>query len=82
VRAFPAGGPSQTAILAAVARAMHAEGPPPRVLEDGLASGLAGPEGDVLRDHYLPQARFGSRPERGKWKTWLPRRYRTASVST
>ena len=29
---------------------MHAEGPPPRVLEDGLASGLAGPEGDALRD--------------------------------
>jgi O-methyltransferase involved in polyketide biosynthesis len=29
---------------------MHAEGPPPRVLEDGLASRLAGPAGDALRD--------------------------------
>jgi methyltransferase (TIGR00027 family) len=33
---------------------MHAESPPPRVFEDELASGLAGREGDAVRDSLSP----------------------------
>jgi len=42
-------GPSRTALLTAVARALHREEPEPRVLDDYLALGLAGPEGLALR---------------------------------
>lgn len=37
--------PSRTAVLVAVARALHREEPPPWVLDDPLAMGLAGDEG-------------------------------------
>jgi methyltransferase (TIGR00027 family) len=38
------GGPSKTAVLAAVGRALHRDDPPPRVLDDHLALVLAGEE--------------------------------------
>ena len=38
-------GPSRTAVLTAVARALHREEPQPWVMDDYLALGLAGPEG-------------------------------------
>ncbi len=41
-------GPSRTAVLTAAARAFHREEPPPWVLDDYLATGLAGREGLVL----------------------------------
>ena len=44
----PVRGPSRTAVLTAAARALHREQPPPRVLDDYLARGLAGQEGGVL----------------------------------
>ena len=37
-------GPSKTAVLAAVGRALHRDDPQPRVLDDHLALGLAGEE--------------------------------------
>jgi len=43
-------GPSRTAVLTAVARALHREGPQPWVMDDYLALGLAGPEGRALVD--------------------------------
>ena len=43
-------GPSRTAVLTAVARAVHREEPRPWVLDDYLALGLAGPEGLALRE--------------------------------
>ena len=41
-------GPSRTAVLTAVARALHREEPQPWVMDDYLALGLAGREGLVL----------------------------------
>jgi len=42
--------PSRTAVLTAVARALHREEPPPWVLDDPLALGLAGDDAsDVIR---------------------------------
>jgi len=41
-------GPSRTAVLTAVARALHREEPRPWVIDDYLAMGLAGPEGQAL----------------------------------
>jgi methyltransferase (TIGR00027 family) len=41
-------GPSRTAVLTAVARALQREEPQPWVMDDRLALGLAGPEGLVL----------------------------------
>lgn len=43
-------GPSRTAVLTAVARAVHREEPRPWVIDDYLAPGLAGREGLVLRE--------------------------------
>jgi methyltransferase (TIGR00027 family) len=43
-------GPSRTAVLTAVARAVHREEPPPWVLDDYLALGLADAEGLELRE--------------------------------
>jgi methyltransferase (TIGR00027 family) len=43
-------GPSRTAVLTAVARAMHREEPPPWVIDDYLALDLAGREGLALRE--------------------------------
>jgi hypothetical protein len=40
---------SRTAILTAVARALHREEPPPWVLDDYLAAALVGDEGDEIR---------------------------------
>jgi methyltransferase (TIGR00027 family) len=41
-------GPSRTAVLTAVARAVHREEPAPWVIDDYLALPLAGPEGQAL----------------------------------
>ena len=41
-------GPSRTAVLTAVARALHREEPRPWVIDDYLALGLAGQEGRAL----------------------------------
>jgi O-methyltransferase involved in polyketide biosynthesis len=41
-------GPSRTAVLTAVARALHREEPQPWVMDDDLAPGLAGREGRAL----------------------------------
>ena len=41
-------GPSRTAVLTAVARALHREEPQPWVIDDYLAFSLAGPEGRAL----------------------------------
>jgi methyltransferase (TIGR00027 family) len=43
-------GSSRTAVLTAVARAVHREEPQPWVIDDYLALGLAGREGLVLRE--------------------------------
>jgi methyltransferase (TIGR00027 family) len=43
-------GPSRTAVLTAVARAVHREESQPWVMDDYLALGLAGREGLVLRE--------------------------------
>jgi leucine carboxyl methyltransferase len=40
--------PSRTAVLTAAARALHRDEPPPWVLDDPLAAGLAGPDGTVM----------------------------------
>jgi methyltransferase (TIGR00027 family) len=51
--------PSKTAVMTAAARALHREEPPPRVLDDHLAQGLAGDEGasitERLRDELSAQ---------------------------
>ena len=56
-------GPSRTAVLVAVARALHREEPPPWVLDDPLALGLAGDQGPEvaawLRITLSPQALLG-----------------------
>jgi methyltransferase (TIGR00027 family) len=41
-------GPSRTAILTAVTRALHREEPQPWVMDDYLAPGLAGPKGQAM----------------------------------
>ena len=46
-------GPSGTARLTAVARALHREEPPPWVLDDYLALGLAGADGPELRARLM-----------------------------
>jgi O-methyltransferase involved in polyketide biosynthesis len=43
-------GPSRTAVLTAVARALHREEPQPWVMDDYLALDLAGPDGLALRE--------------------------------
>lgn len=50
-------GPSQTAMLTAVARALHREEPPPSVLDDHLALGFAGAVGHGLRALLLSEMR-------------------------
>ena len=54
-----AGEPSGTAVLTAVARAIHRQERPPWVIDDFLAAGLAGPEGVALEERLragLPRA--------------------------
>jgi O-methyltransferase involved in polyketide biosynthesis len=46
----PVAGPSRTAVLTAVARAIHREEPPPWVIDDYLTLDLAGQEGLALRE--------------------------------
>lgn len=61
------GGPSRTAVLTAVARSVHREEDPQRVLEDYLALDLADVEGLALRERLRaevpPSASVGFRPE-------------------
>jgi len=47
--------PSQTALLTAAARALHRQEPPPWILDDTLALGLAGPDGMALADRVRAQ---------------------------
>lgn len=50
-------GPSMTAVMAAVGRAIHRDGPPPVVLDDWLAMTLAGPGAEAMAHrlrHDLP----------------------------
>ncbi|HEY6378493.1 MAG TPA: SAM-dependent methyltransferase [Candidatus Dormibacteraeota bacterium] len=44
-------GPSRTALMAAMGRALHRDGPPPHVLDDWLAADLAGEEGRAILDN-------------------------------
>jgi len=44
--------PSRTAVLTAIARALHREEPPPWVLDDPLAMGLAGDDGPVVARRF------------------------------
>jgi methyltransferase (TIGR00027 family) len=46
----PSPGPSRTAMLTAVARAIHLEEPPPWIFDDPFALELAGDEGNALRE--------------------------------
>ena len=48
-------GPSRSAVLTAVTRALHREEPPPHVLDDACALALAGPEGASIRDQLLAE---------------------------
>jgi methyltransferase (TIGR00027 family) len=50
-------GPSRTAVMTAVARGLHREGPPPWVLDDHLALGLAGDEGVLLAQRLRDELR-------------------------
>ena len=50
-------GPSRTAALTAVARALHREEPPPWVLDDLLAFDLAGVNGEEVRDQLVERLR-------------------------
>jgi methyltransferase (TIGR00027 family) len=43
-------GPSRTALMAAMGRALHREGPVPHILDDWLAADLAGPDGRAIVD--------------------------------
>lgn len=52
-------GPSRTAVLTAVARAVHRQERPPWVIDDFLAAGLAGQDGMALEERLraeLPRA--------------------------
>jgi len=53
-------GPSRTAVMSAMGRALHREGPAPHVLDDWLAVDLAGEDGQTIL--AAMRARFG--PER------------------
>lgn len=44
-------GPSRTALMAAMGRAVHSDGPPPHILDDWLAADLAGVEGRAILDN-------------------------------
>jgi hypothetical protein len=44
-------GPSRTALMAAMGRALHREGPPPHILDDWMAADLAGEEGRAILDN-------------------------------
>jgi methyltransferase (TIGR00027 family) len=49
-------GPSRTALMAAMARALHRDGLPPHVLDDWMAADLAGDEGRAILDGMLANA--------------------------
>jgi methyltransferase (TIGR00027 family) len=61
-------GPSQTAVLTAVARALHRDEPPPWVLDDYLAIGLAGADGPALRERLLREA---ARDDLNAFSRWV-----------
>jgi methyltransferase (TIGR00027 family) len=44
-------GPSRTALMAAMGRALHYSGPPPHIFDDWLAADLAGDEGHTILDN-------------------------------
>jgi methyltransferase (TIGR00027 family) len=44
-------GPSRTALMAAMGRALHRDGPPPHVHDDWMAADLAGEEGRAILDN-------------------------------
>ncbi|MGI8563396.1 MAG: class I SAM-dependent methyltransferase [Candidatus Dormibacter sp.] len=49
-------GPSRTALMAAMGRALHRDGPPPHVLDDWMAADLAGEEGRAILASMLANA--------------------------
>ena len=66
-------GPSRTAIMAAMGRALHREGPPPHILDDWLAADLAGPEGRAIVEGMRARAT----PERLRaFQAWTAARSR------
>ncbi len=58
---------SRTAIVTAVARALHREEPPPWVLNDDLAAGLAGDEGALIRDELVASMQDDSLRSFTRW---------------
>ena len=60
-------GPSRTAVLTAVARALHREEPPPWVLDDHLAFDLTGVDGEELRDRLVERLQRPSLPVFIRW---------------
>lgn len=44
-------GPSRTALMAAMGRSLHRDGPPPHILDDWMAADLAGEEGRAILDN-------------------------------
>jgi methyltransferase (TIGR00027 family) len=60
--------PSRTAVLTAVARAVHREEPPPWVIDDYLAQPLAGQEGRALLDRLRAEV---PRPHLVAFSRWM-----------
>jgi methyltransferase (TIGR00027 family) len=61
-------GPSRTAVLTAVGRAMHREEPPPWVLDDDLGFALAGPDAVAVREELVARL---SRPSLLVFSRWV-----------
>src|SRR5207245_750495 len=59
--------PSRTAVLTAVARALHREEPPPWVLDDPLAMGLAGDDGPAVARRFRTELRTESLLSFTRW---------------
>lgn len=60
-------GPSRSAVLTAVARALHQEEPAPHVLEDPYALTLSGPDGVVIRHQLLAELSHESLLAFSRW---------------
>ena len=59
--------PSQTAVMTAAARALHREEPPPWVLDDHLARGLAGEEGESITERLRGELSGEELLSFGRW---------------
>lgn len=60
-------GPSRTAVVSAVGRALHADGPPPHVLNDWLAWDLAGPDGVEMAEALRARLSAGQLVSVSRW---------------